>query len=129
MPFTQMGVSMECGSSYFLPRLIGIARACELIFTSRMIDAREAGEIGLVNHVVPVDKLASFTREMAGSIARLAPQSLQVCKKELYQGMNADLSSQLEYEGSSLKHLFASKDFAEAVKAFMEKREPVFTGE
>lgn len=130
LPFARVGLLPEFGSTYFLPRLIGIAKACELVFTARMIDAKEAKEIGVVNQVVPHDKLSEATYEMAKSITKLAPLSLQLSKRALYQGMHAtDLASQLQYEAFAINYLFGTKDHEEGARAFLEKREPVFKGE
>ena len=71
--FTRLGITLDYGSSYFLPRLVGLGKALELTLTAKTIDAREAKEIGLVNAVVPANELAKATYEMAGSIAELPP--------------------------------------------------------
>jgi len=124
--FTRIGIIPEYGSTYTLSRIIGIAKACELVFTGRIIDAAEAKEIGLVNHVVPADKLKEATREMATTIAKLPPFAIAVSKRGLYQGQDADIRTQMQYEGMGLDACFRSADHAEAVKAFLEKREPKF---
>ena len=126
--FTQVGISPEMGSSYFLPRLVGIGKACELILTAKMINAEEAREIGLVNQVVPAGELTKATYEMAASIAKLAPLATQISKRALYQGMDADIASQLQYEVFAINHLFGTEDFEESCKAFLEKRAPIFKG-
>ncbi|MFC1989632.1 enoyl-CoA hydratase/isomerase family protein [Chloroflexota bacterium] len=126
--FTQRSTLPEFGSTYFLPRLVGIHKACELVLTAKMFDAKEAKEIGLVNEVVPADELAKATYEMASSIAKLPPLSTRMAKRGLYQGMNADLVSQRLYEGFAVDYLHGTEDFKEATKAFLEKRDPVFKG-
>lgn len=83
LPFTKLSISAELGSTNLLPRLIGMGKATELILTSRMIDAQEAGEIGLVNHVVPADELLAATTEMAASIAALPPMAVRMNKRGL----------------------------------------------
>ncbi len=118
----------ELGSSYLLPRLVGMGKACELVFTAKMFGAEEAKEIGLVNQVVPADELAKAAYEMATSIAKLAPLAVQVSKMALYKGMDADLAGQLQHEVFALDYLFGTEDFEEACKAFLGKREPVFKG-
>jgi enoyl-CoA hydratase/carnithine racemase len=128
LPFTKLSISAELGSTYLLPRLIGMGKASELILTSRMIEAREAGEIGLVNYVVPADELLEKTTEMAASIAALPPKAVRMNKKGLQLGVNSDLASQLRYEALASVALRGSEDASEAVAAFREKRDPVFTG-
>jgi len=128
IPLTRVGLTLELGSSYFLSRVVGIGKACELVFTGRMIDAKEAKEIGLVNQVVPADKLLETTYEMASSITKAAPLATRISKMGLYQGMNADLTTQLRWESLALSHLRGTEDFKEAIKAFSEKRDPVFRG-
>jgi len=128
LPFTRLGICTELGSTYLLPRLVGMGKACELILTSKMIDASEAKEIGLVNQVVPASELAAATYEMASSIGKLPPLAVQMNKRGLRQGTNADLPSQLRYEALANTYLFQTEDHKEAVKAFREKREPTYRG-
>jgi len=128
-PFVRVGLLPEFGSTYYLPRLIGIGKACELVFTGQTIDAQEAKEIGLVNQVVPHDQLKEVTYGMAGKILMMPPIAIQLSKRALYQGMRAsDLASHLQYETLALVHLLGTPDHEEGVKAFLEKREPVFKG-
>jgi enoyl-CoA hydratase/carnithine racemase len=124
--FTRLGIVPEYGSTYTLSRIVGIAKACELIFTARIIDAAEAKEIGMVNQVVPADKLEEATKEMAASIAKLPPFAIAMAKRGLYQGQDADIRTQIQFEAMGLDACFRSADHAEAVKAFLEKREPKF---
>jgi 2-(1,2-epoxy-1,2-dihydrophenyl)acetyl-CoA isomerase len=128
-PFLRVGLLPEFGSSYYLPRLVGIGKACELIFTGQTVDAQEAKEIGLVNRVVAPEKLMEETFAMADKIVRMPPLALMMSKRALYQGMRTpDLASQLQYEALALVHLFGTADHEEGVKSFLEKREPVFKG-
>jgi len=128
LPFTRLGICTELGSTYLLPRLIGMGKASELLLTSKMIDAKEAKEIGLVNQVVPVNELVKTTHEMADSIAKLPPVAVQMNKKGLRQAINTDLPSQLQYEALATAYLSGTEDAKEAIKAFREKREPVYKG-
>ena len=93
-----------------------------------MIDAREAGEIGLVNHVVPADELLDATAELAASIAALPPKAVRMNKRGLRLGVNSDIPSQLRYEALASATLRDTEDASEARAAFKEKRDPVFTG-
>ena len=126
--FPSVGVTPEFGSTYFLPRLVGIGKACELMFTAKMIDAKEAKEIGLVNLGTPAGELTKTTYEMASSIAKLAPLAIRISKKALYLGMNNDLSSQLRHEALALNYICGTEDHEEGAKAFLDKREPIFRG-
>lgn len=126
LAFSRVGLMPEFGSTYFLPRLVGLAKACELVFTARIIDAKEAKEIGLVNQIVAPEELEKATLEMASSIAKMAPLSIKLAKRALYQG--ADLITQLHFENLGIDYLRGTKDHEEGAKAFLEKREPVFTG-
>ncbi len=129
LPFGRMGLPPEFGSTYFLPRLIGMGKACELIFTGKIITAQEAREIGLVNQVVPHEKLGETTDDTAKGMLKMAPLSLQFSKRALYQGLSAThLSSQLQYESFAMNYLSRTEDHEEAVRAFLEKRDPVFKG-
>jgi 2-(1,2-epoxy-1,2-dihydrophenyl)acetyl-CoA isomerase len=128
-PFLRVGLLPEFGSTYYLPRLVGIGKACELVFTSQTVDAQEAKEIGLVNRVVSPEKLMEETFAMADRIVRMPPLALMISKRALYQGLRApDLASQLQYEALALVHLFGTADHEEGVRSFLEKRDPVFKG-
>lgn len=126
--FLRVGLMPEIGSTYNLPRLIGIAKACELVFTGRMIDAVEAKEIGLVNDVVSPEDLGEATRKMAGQIAEVAPIPLQLARKALYQGLDSDLPAQIQFEQLGQSSCFKTEDYREGMRAFQEKRRPQFKG-
>jgi len=129
-PFLRVGILPEFGSTYYLPRLVGIGKACELVFTGQTIDAAEAKEIGLVNRVVPPENLMEETYAMARKIAQMPPLALAISKRALYQGLRApDLASQLQYEALALVHLFGTADHEEGVRSFLEKRDPKFKGQ
>jgi len=128
-PFLRVGILPEFGATYFLPRLVGIGKACELVFTGQTLEAEEAEKIGLVNKVVPPEKLMEEPLAMAQKIAEMPPLALAVSKRALYQGLRApDLASQLQYEALALVHLFGTADHEEGVRSFLEKRAPVFKG-
>jgi enoyl-CoA hydratase/carnithine racemase len=127
-PFTSVGLIPELGSTYTLPRLIGIGRACELVFTGKMLSAKEANELGLLNHVVPGDELGSFCLELASKIAEQPPISIQIAKRALYQGLDSNLDSQLQFEALALGVCARMEDHAEGISAFLERRKPFFKG-
>ncbi len=128
MPFVRFGLIPEFGSTYFLPRLVSLTKACELAFTGKTITATQAKEIGLINEVVPASDLETATYDLAKSITNVAPQALELAKKGLYQGLDNDLETQLQYECLALSLCFRTQDHEEGVKAFLDKRQPVFKG-
>ena len=109
-------------------RLIGVARAKELIFTGKMISAREAEAMGLVNRVVPPDRLMDETRELARTLLKRAPQSIGLAKKVLNTVANLDQASGIVLEGLAQSILLKTEDHREGLRAFREKRKPEFKG-
>lgn len=124
----RLGLCPECGSTYLLPRLIGLPRAMELTLTGRVIGAQEAYEMGMLNRVVPVDKLVDETYALARAIAVGPPLALPAIKRLVHSGLNTELAAQVEFEATSIAGLFQTRDHSEAVRAFFEKRPPVFSG-
>jgi enoyl-CoA hydratase/carnithine racemase len=126
--FTRMGVMAELGSTYLLPRLVGTARACELMLTGKRFSATECEHMGLVNRVVPRAELTAAARALGGEIAQCAPLSIMLTRQALYQGLESSFESQLRFEAYALDYLYRTEDHAEAVAAFREKRAPRFAG-
>lgn len=126
--YIRMGLVPDSGSTYFLPRLVGLGKAYELILSGKIIDAKEAKEIGLVNHVVPAEELKRATYELADSIAMNPPIAVQMAKRALQQSGDVDLRTQIQYEAFATNFGFTTEDHEEAVNAFREKRKPVFRG-
>lgn len=126
--FVRVGLTPEFGSTYNLTRLVGIAKACELVFTGKMISAKEAKEMGLLNQVVPADELKAATHELVRSIAQWPPIAIQIAKRGLYQGLDNDLAAQLQFEAFGLDFCRGTQDHEEGAKAFLEKRQPRFEG-
>lgn len=113
--FARLGVTPEFCSSYFLPRLIGSGNAAELVFRARMIDAEEAMRIGLVNQVVPPEKLLDEAQALAEEIAKLPAWSLQMSKRLLRHGSQSTMHQTLEYEASAFNQSCQTKEHYEAV--------------
>lgn len=129
MPFFRVGLVPDMGAHYFLPRAIGLAKAKEFIFTQEMIDAKEAERIGLVNKVVPAGELKTVVRTLASQLAKLPPKALSMSKAILNKTAEMNLEAVLEYECYAQGMLMQSEDHKEAIQAFLDKREPKFTGE
>ncbi len=128
MVYVRRGMIPVDGGTFLLPRLIGIDRACQLIWTGDRIDAREAERIGLVTMVVPHEELPSATRELAAKLAKGPPLVIQKAKRAIYEGLEMDMASAMGYVASAVKELNKTEDFEEGLRAFVEKREPVFKG-
>jgi enoyl-CoA hydratase/carnithine racemase len=116
------------GGLYNLPRVVGWAKACELAFTAKTIDGKEAERIGLVNIAVAPDKLETVTKEMVNAIAGKPPLAVQMSKRIMRDGLNSDSKSLNDHAYSLFRLLLGSEDYAEAMKAFAEKREPQYRG-
>jgi enoyl-CoA hydratase/carnithine racemase len=127
--FSKRGLNVDFGGSWLLPRLVGLHKAKELVFFADIIDAVEAERIGIVNRVVPADDLAKVAGELATRLAALPPIQLSISKKLLNQSFSVSMADALEFEDTAQAMNFASKDTSEAMLAFLQKREPKFTGE
>jgi enoyl-CoA hydratase/carnithine racemase len=126
--FGRMGVMAELGSSFLLPRIVGLSRAAELMLTGKTFGAAECGRMGLVNHVVPRAGAAALVEDLTGEMRRQAPLSVMLTRQALYQGLEGGFEAQLRFEAYVLDSLYRSADHAEAVSAFRDKRPPRFTG-
>jgi 2-(1,2-epoxy-1,2-dihydrophenyl)acetyl-CoA isomerase len=124
--FMKIGLHPDWGGTFFLPRLIGSARAAELIFTGDLIDAQEALRIGLINRVAPVDQLQNATRELIAKLSRRPRRAMALAKRAIYRGLESDLAAMLDYETEAQLACFQSEDAAEGIGAFLQRREPEF---
>jgi enoyl-CoA hydratase/carnithine racemase len=111
-----------------LPRLVGLAKAYELMMTTDIIDAEEADRIGLVNKVVPHDELMPATMEMATKIVNKPPLSIRLLKEGVRRGLNMPLDEWKQWHAFAFPFISATEDHTEGAKAFAEKREPIFKG-
>ena len=126
--FGNIGFSGDYGGSWFMTQLIGTTRAKELYYTSRRVTAAEALSLGLVNTVVADDDLASHTRDVAESIASGPPIALSYMKENLNRAVTNDLAACLDMEADRMMRCARTEDHRNAVSAFLEKRNPTFSG-
>jgi enoyl-CoA hydratase/carnithine racemase len=126
--FTKRGVLPESGGTWILPRLVGWAKAAEIIFTGRTLDADQCLALGLVNQVVPEAQLMEATRALANEIAANAPLAVQSAKRMMRIGLSEQFDDHVHHVFLQLLPLFQSHDFREGMKSFLEKRDPKFQG-
>jgi enoyl-CoA hydratase/carnithine racemase len=126
--WVRRGIPPESAGAFLLTQLVGPAKACELIFAGKMIDAREAKRIGLVNEVVAAEQLQEATRDLATSIADGPPVAIGIAKMMVYQALETDLSvhGRLEFFGQD--YCFRTEDREEGIRSFLEKRPARFQG-
>ena len=128
LPEVNLGLIQGFGGTQRLPRLIGKARAKELIFTGEALKAQKACEIGLVNRVVPQEELLPEAEKVAQLISAKGPVALTLAKRAIESGYDVPLSEGCKKEIDAFVESFSSQDRDEGIKAFLEKRKPVFTG-
>ncbi len=129
LAFGRIGLVPDSGATWFLPRLVGPAKAAELALLGDSLSATDAERFGLVAKVVPADALATEAHAMAARLAGLAPRALALTKRALQRSWSVDLDEALEDEAYRQGIAGASLDHAEGLAAFLEKRPPRFTGE
>ena len=123
-----VGILPGAGGTQRLPRLVGVGKAKEMIFTGEIVDAAEAYRIGLANKVVPPDQLLPAAYEMAGKILEKAPLAVRMAKKVIDMGVATDFQTGLALEKLSQAFLNGTSDRTEGMTAFLEKRPPNFQG-
>jgi enoyl-CoA hydratase/carnithine racemase len=126
--FLKVGLHPDWGGAYFLPRLVTPNKACEIFFLGETIDAEKASRLNLVNWVVAPEELEQATLQLAERLRAVAPIPLAAAKHAVYMSEAADLEEMLRYETETQLRCFESEDGHEGVRAFLEKREPRFTG-
>ena len=126
--YVKMGLIPGAGGAYYLPRIVGVAKALELFWSGEAVDAEEALRIGLVNRVFDDERLAEETQAFASKLARGAPLAVKLVKRILYRGLETDLRGALDLVASNMPLVRMSEDHQEAIAAFREKREPKFSG-
>ena len=128
MAYTRIGLSVDGGSSYFLPRIVGARRTLELMLTNRTLGAEEACEWGIVTRVVPAADLDREAESFALTLARGATGALRAAKRLVREGWNDSLETQLERETREIVEAARTSDAREGITAFVERREPRFRG-
>ncbi|KAI9008477.1 enoyl-CoA hydratase/isomerase [Hyaloraphidium curvatum] len=126
--FVKRGAMPESGGTWLLPRLLGWAKAAEVIFTGRTLSSAECLSLGLVSHVVPDAEVQRTARALAAEIAGNAPLAVQACKRMMRMGMGQTFDAHVHHVFLQLLPLFRTRDAREGMGAFMEKRDPKFEG-
>jgi enoyl-CoA hydratase/carnithine racemase len=126
--FTRIGLVPGTGGAWFLPRIVGLSKALELLYTSDSVDAEEAYRIGLLNKLVPAEKLEDETIALARKLVANAPMSLRLDKFLVYKGLNHDLETAIGLGAACEEMCLRSEDHLEGLMAFAEKRKPIFRG-
>lgn len=122
--FVLRGFVPDLGITYWLPRMVGTAKALELMWTGEIIGAAEAERLGIVSRVVPPDELMKVAQELAEKIAQQPPMPVELTKRMVYRTMNDDFARHLDLESWAQRICSGSEDSREAIRAFLEKRPP-----
>ena len=126
--FSKIGLVPDTGGTFFLPRLVGLARATAMMFLADKISARQALEYGMIHDVVPATDLLASATTVARRLAAMPTRALGLAKRALNASWNNDLSSQLALEEELQRAAGRTEDYAEGVRAFLEKRKPAYAG-
>ncbi len=126
--FIRIALIPDSGSHWFLPRLVGMAKAFEYAATGRDISAEEAERVGLVNKILPPDQLREETMAFAVKLAQAPTKTIGLIKRTLNKSLTSDLSTLLEYEAIIQQIASETEDHREGIQSFLEKRQPTFKG-
>ncbi|MCX8073647.1 MAG: enoyl-CoA hydratase/isomerase family protein [Candidatus Binatia bacterium] len=126
--FTRLGIHPGMGATYFLPRLVGTSRACDLLFSGRIVDAEEAYRLGLVDRIATPEDFETQVAAWAKEMASAGPLAVRLTKRAIYRGIRHTLEEMLDFESLQQSWTFTSEDAREGVQAMLEKREPRFHG-
>jgi len=126
--FIGVGLVPETGGGYLLPRIVGLSKALEILYTGKWVGAEEAEGIGLLNKLVPAGELERETMEMATQLARAAPVAIGMTRHLVYSGLGTDLETALQMAAAYQAIATYTEDHREGVAAWKEKREPVYRG-
>jgi len=129
MAYTRIGLVPDGSSTYMLPRLIGLRKALELIYTNKVLSAKEAKELGLINRVIEDQNFSPEVEKFASELAKGPTLAFGLAKRLMQLGVNETLETQMENEREFIAKASKSEDFREGVLSFLEKREPGFRGE
>ena len=129
MAYTRAGLTPDCSSTYFLPRIVGVKRALELALTNRILSAQEALECDIVTQVVPDTELLERAQALAAQLASGPTNALGATKRLLHNSMNETLETQMQYESQAIVDMAGAADSKEGITAFLEKRTANFKGE
>jgi enoyl-CoA hydratase/carnithine racemase len=127
--FASRGLTAEFGLAWMLPRLVGLGNALDMLLTARLVEAQEARQIGLVNHILPEENfpaaVAAYARQIAATVS---PRSTRIIKRQVYDGLSETLDRAFEVSELEMLASLKCEDFKEGVTHFVEKRPPAFTG-
>lgn len=126
--FTEIGLAPDTGATYILPRLVGLRTAMELLTTARTVDAAQAVELGIANEQVPPEELDQLVAERVEMLCSRPTKAVGEAKRLLLRSYNRSLEAALHAEAMAQDRAFTSEDFAEGLTAFIEDREPEFSG-
>lgn len=127
--FARLGLYPDFGATFFLPRLLGVARASEFFYTSEKLSAADARRIGIVSEVFPDDQFQQETKRLAASLAAMPPLVFRDTKRTMIGDAHVELQQAIDAENRLQTHCFLTEDCAEGLAAYFEKREPKFRGQ